>query len=442
MLVAGFLNVFDGLSYPWANAITDAAFNNGPAGEVVFACPSGNCTWPLFTSLGVCSNYRDVSAYVQAHTDCQTSSGFSTHRKFLKRSAPSSNREVTTCNYRMPPLRNGNVTITKDTITENGNQSLTVKFTSSRPKSNVPLFSTFTVYDGKADGKLENFALVQRTPEKLVSVHQTPFGLDDGMSIPSKTSLLGLLRTNPDNVVAEAAHLCALSLCANRLNATVDRGILSSEVVATSYSEMSWIPSTSLSSYTFFSGNETFNDTVDRNESDAVPLEYMLNHGLRIILQGNVTGSTSGGVPDPLRPKATSQLMFAFNNSTDAPATMARVAKAIINYMQVMSNETILGQTASIEPFVQVRWAWLALPASLIAAGIVTLILAVTKTKRHNLRVWKTAEMALLFHGLDPPIPQVASINIASEMESWSKDVKARLVQGSGDCITLRRSIT
>lgn len=216
---------------------------------------------------------------------------------------------------------------------------------------------------------------------------------------------------------------------------TVDRTVLSSEVIDVAYSAMSSNSSSAHSLYTFINGNETLIYTTNEG------FEYDLDKALQEMLQGNVTGVYNNLDVNKMVPTATSQLMFAFSNSTNIPATMDRVATAITNRMRATSNITVSGQRSSVEPYVRVRWAWLILPASMIMAGIATLILAMTDSKKHGSHVWKSSEIALLFHGLDPPIPQAASMNTTSEMESWSKDVKIKLLHDSEGSVTLRRNL-
>lgn len=326
----------------------------------------------------------------------------------------------------MPPLKNGKVAVLEGPRSSAGGPNHTVTFNNSL-SANYPLFSTFAIDDGAGDP--------EQYEQTNTTTYQTPFDLDDGTSIPSKISLLGLLRTTPESGIAEDAHLCALSFCARRFNTTMDRTTLSSQVVDTSYSSIG--PN---SSYAFLSGNETLHYTSNDGTADMLLFETVFSRFLRTIIQGNLIGSPGGFEGKAIVPSATNQLMFAFSNSEDIPATMDNIAAAITNRMRALSNVTVAGQAGSIEQYIETSWVWLALPALMIAAGIVVLILAMMETKKHGLHVWKTSEMALLFHGLDPPIPQAAGVNSASEMEAWSKDVKVKLVQDSKDHVTLRRS--
>ncbi|KAL8788419.1 MAG: hypothetical protein Q9195_007298 [Heterodermia aff. obscurata] len=401
-----------------------AAFDTGSDADKFFSCPSDNCTWPTYVSLGVCSNFRDLTAFVQTHTDCRT--GLS--QPFQE--------NVTTCNYEMPIQRNGEVSVSGDYNSYDHTQNRTATSTNaeilidgyvsiSGVYASFPIFSTYGIKSSLSS---------EKTP------YETPFYLDNETFIPSKISLLGLLRTTPDTGSVEKAHLCALSFCVRRYNDKVDRTVLSSEVLDIAYSAISGTYE-SLHSYNFTNGNETLNYTPSWDVTDSYHFEEYLDNAFIQMLQGNVSGATNviNGISIP--PTASSQLMFAFSNSKDIPTTMDSIATAISNHMRTTSNTTVSGQAGSIEAYIQVRWAWLALPGALIVIGMASLVFAITETKKYGSHVWKSSEIALLFHGIQPPIPQTSSMNTAREMEYWSKDVKVKLLHDSNDSVTLRRNV-
>lgn len=47
-----------------ASAVTRGFYANDPRDAASFTCCTGNCTWPVFTSLSVCSACNDVSEYL------------------------------------------------------------------------------------------------------------------------------------------------------------------------------------------------------------------------------------------------------------------------------------------------------------------------------------------------------------------------------------------
>jgi hypothetical protein len=57
------------------NAMLRGVFDGNLAPRMTqTTCTSGNCAWPTFSSLGICSHCEDVTAYAQKHYSCSTSS--------------------------------------------------------------------------------------------------------------------------------------------------------------------------------------------------------------------------------------------------------------------------------------------------------------------------------------------------------------------------------
>lgn len=64
--------------------------------------------------------------------------------------------------------------------------------------------------------------------------------------------------------------------------------------------------------------------------------------------------------------------------------TMDNVAIALTNYFRNSSNKTVVGQAGQSEVYIRVTWPWITLPALLVAAGTVFLILTMLETKRRG----------------------------------------------------------
>lgn len=218
------------LSYPWTDAIVNAVLDTERDLDTVPTCPSGNCTWPLFSSLGFFSNCRDITPYVESRTACRNQSRpIPTN---APKGFPESNYAGTVCTYSLPHSSFGRVLIT-DSAVSNSLQDQAYpedggyyeNFTNTfyypdRAVGGAPFFSTFAVNDG---------LILSRFPDWFngTSQYQTPFHLDDGTSIPSKISQLAFLKTRPSSGLAESAHLCALSFCARQYNVSVTSGHVS-----------------------------------------------------------------------------------------------------------------------------------------------------------------------------------------------------------------------
>lgn len=56
--------------YQLINTINNAAFNPNPLSETQPRCLTGNCTWPLFTSLRFCFKCQDISQPLRNSSTC------------------------------------------------------------------------------------------------------------------------------------------------------------------------------------------------------------------------------------------------------------------------------------------------------------------------------------------------------------------------------------
>ncbi|KAJ9606320.1 hypothetical protein H2200_009281 [Cladophialophora chaetospira] len=88
------------------------------------------------------------------------------------------------------------------------------------------------------------------------------------------------------------------------------------------------------------------------------------------------------------------------------------------------STETISGSIVEPVVFVRVRWQWITLPAILVAAAAISLIMAIVETRSNGAEVWKDSTLAVLYHGIDE------SVMDSQKMYSKASDVDkaARLV--------------
>ena len=86
-----------------------------------------------------------------------------------------------------------------------------------------------------------------------------------------------------------------------------------------------------------------------------------------------------------------------------------------------------LGITMGNQTCIHVQWAWLSLPAALLALAVIFLIATITSTRSWQ-PTWKSSSLALLFHGLSPetradhgPLAEIET------MEDAAKAIKVRL---------------
>lgn len=182
----------------------------------------------------------------------------------------------------------------------------------------------------------------------------------------------------------------------------------------------------SKSDFTFNAGNFTY--------LIGLQFEAGILAALRGILEGNVT-FFDDAVPSP------KMLQSGLNAASDITATMDRVAVAMTNTLRDFSNLTVQGQSGSMELYIQISWPWLALPVLSVILETILLISVITVTRKHRLPIWKTSELALLFHGLDFSLDDRVKRHKVSEMEEAATALRVRLGRGPSGDLQLQRKL-
>ncbi|KAJ6021486.1 hypothetical protein N7540_006990 [Penicillium herquei] len=126
---------------------------------------------------------------------------------------------------------------------------------------------------------------------------------------------------------------------------------------------------------------------------------------------------------------------------------MANIASSVSALAREMSNNPIYGIVTTQDSFVTVRWQWLTLPAVLLVAGSLLLIITALASSRRGVRIWKSSTLPLLFHGLEPEFVtrnmmiEHGQCESASEMEHVADGIKVDLgISNEGGRTMLRRA--
>lgn len=285
------------------------------------------------------------------------------------------------------------------------------------------------------------------------------FHSSDGEFIPSSFATIALIKGAPitgsvSTGYISTANICAFSLCAREYNISKTSGLLRFDIVSTSYSNLTLhedprdltgnssytftFPNNSSNDFTFFA-NKTITATDGRHYVQST-FEQKFNDALRKILWGDLKLTTDELYNDASW-TLSDILQNGLNASVSIPKTMDRVAAAMTNRLRDVSNLIIQGQSGSMEVHVRVSWLWLFLPALSIFLGMALLVSIIIATRRRKLPVWKTSELALLFHGLDFPLNNKVEMHEASAMEQVASALQVRLAQDPEGVLKLRRKL-
>lgn len=112
-----------------------------------------------------------------------------------------------------------------------------------------------------------------------------------------------------------------------------------------------------------------------------------------------------------------------------------RLASTMTNYMLAQSQEKAIGSSYSNETYVRVRWAWGILPVTLVLLTALLLVATAVLSARRDMPTWKSSALPSLFHGLDDC--QTVSLGVCQPerivvMEKRADAVRARLCSEDG----------
>lgn len=118
-------------------------------------------------------------------------------------------------------------------------------------------------------------------------------------------------------------------------------------------------------------------------------------------------------------------------NEGDIPATLDSIARGLTDYVRRLSpNSTeVQGVAYYSEVYVEVKWAWLILPASLVLLSSGLLAYTVTLSPQAGKHVWKSSITALFFHRLEGQRPEDHEVRSLKQLDDISKKTHVRLAE-------------
>ena len=347
---------------PMKAAVLNGMFLADPNPLVSFTCPTGNCTWPDFSTLAVCSSCIDMTQYMQqvcSATNDTTSSN------------------STSCGWSLP---NG--------ASLNGSSAFTM-----------------TTFIPSVDGDMPYSTIIKLN------------FMGNESSANTTTSSTGLAMLNP------WATQCTLQYCVQDLHTYVLNGQLAQNVTG-SFFNNSVVPigealskgmsipleiesPTNNQTYTVGMGallgmQQYFSDLFRNGSAIRQPTSSLSRTENSIVV--NLTVGISSGETFFDTDIIQAFYWFYYEYPSGLDMLTSELATSMTNaFRESPGNGTIAvtGQSFEMASFVHIRWGWITLPAIVVAMTGVFLGLAMWRSRRTRTSVWKSSAIAMLFHGLD-----------------------------------------
>ena len=328
-----FNKLFDSLSTPDISTLTPD-------------CPSGNCTWKVFPTLGICSECRDLTSSLTYTTEGPQAYSW---------------------------YHEGQAVI-------NMNQQLQVSYINDMWRtSNDPAALRPMVFKG----------------------HKFTLGHFAGFSFPANAEETRI----EEGQIAPYAAECILGYCGQAIQSSVVNGKLQETVLRT-WNGTSL--NTTDGSLTIHAPTPSLALAIPNMKVDFldwISLQVWLwqtFNGTRQSAFDDQSSNGVGGINDA------TQAIQSILTKSNISAVFERVATSMTNVIRANSlhSEPVHGVASKGTIFVMVRWCWLVLPAGLVLFVIIFLIATMVVSARHNLPPWRSSALAVMACGLDDDMRQ------------------------------------
>jgi len=365
--VAENLTMFSAASIAFVSPLS-STFN------VTSFCPSGNCTWPAFQTLGICSHCTNLTDQIETGSVDASSDAFLEH--FYSNETFEEERSY---------LPNGLYLPTGFYV----NGSHRIHYTDSSLDSvNFNISTTSLMY--------QNLYPYDDTSRGFASNNLSVAYADRGSLI------IDFLMMTQSFAGRFAAHECLLQYCVKNISAVQQNGQLvetehdtwtNNSEAARQYPLAQQVIGTWSRPYLLQPPDQ------ERVFSVRQPPQVELTTWLsgQLSRAGNGGGTNSNIMTQSIEG-------VLENNEAELPQLIANVADALTTAFRMRSNDTAPGVMYVNEAHIEIQWAWITLPLILFMLAV-CFVGAVAWECGHAgdapVNVWKNSLVAALFHGMD-----------------------------------------
>jgi hypothetical protein len=393
-----------------------------------FDCPSGNCNWNPFESIGICNSCVDVTVQTNASMWCEDTD-----------IAPWDNSTIgRTCTYETP----SGYRLEGNAVNWFYMRSYAMHHTLW---NSTPTWDTSNRSQG-----------TQEPDPGIATIAALKWVEYDDQAV------------GKPEIWLEAAYECSLNWCAKEYNNTLSSGgtltddpthispLTFMDTAACKYNDTSnstWryldfsptgqnitkfvIPAYKDGEVPFlpcnYTSGEAYNELVDD------PKAFWVNQQDNMNLQKGISDIFTATFETIT--ESNDNIGRSLYRSTNLTQTMDDIARSMTNVIRMGPNQTDIRGTVEIpEQHIHVRWEWMILPIGLVLASIIFLAVSMTYSTAGSKAIWKGSAMPSFYHGLSGwEASQVTSRNL-EDMEKRAKDMWAILKEDENGSLKLMRS--
>ncbi|KAL8763231.1 MAG: hypothetical protein Q9184_000949 [Pyrenodesmia sp. 2 TL-2023] len=241
-------------------------------------------------------------------------------------------------------------------------------------------------------------------------------------SILRFTSLISKEVSNPENA---SATECSIFYCVGKYAATVNDGVVSQQMLAAWRNDSA---SHKDSSDLILEPPKSFSD---ENETLVFNVTHVAAAAINSFITKRFTGA--GGVNNS-GSIFSSDILQALYDTSNLTKRIDNLATSMTNNIREQDDH-VCGPAHGIawtdETYVHVRWGWFTFPAALMLVSALFLLAIILETSYRDTLVWKSSNLALLFHGrgLNLSSPSDQPVSRLSAMTSRARKIKTELLE-------------
>lgn len=370
-------------------AFYSGLFNTTSNNTIVPSCPTGNCTWEPYSSLGVCSACTDVTSSLSQQLNPEGYDGESVIWTMLNGLTADSGLYQMLANASYDTIEYGNL---QDYVLAD----LSSMYWNSQAMDNpeeptaFECILYFCVHTYQADVFRGKF-------------HETLLSSFPNASTPTRDAQ-GAIRPASSTTALPPVHPSATTI------SYIDS---SSDMITIS-------PPGNSAKFKFDTATLTL-------------MRIWLQAVFSAELDSNANPGTNAG--------DVSQVLFDSMKIGRLPDLFGDVASSLTAHIRGGTGETANGTTQSVIVIVEPRWAWLIFPLSVLAAGLAFLVVTIVLSANKRMPTWKSSTLPGMVYSMDV----ATSTAIAARgpiLQDMEKEAKRHVVAMSRDedPWTLRRT--
>jgi hypothetical protein len=409
--------------------------------ELSPSCPSGNCTWPIVTSVGWCSKCEDIKFAVQS-SECTVS---------FKTEGTTVYRAYKNCTVTLPDTE-----VQINFLTEGRRMNLDPVIRVWH--DNYAVQELYRMSENESLPTLNDTTYLQ-VPNPFLALLFVRFqGTYSGDCLSSSQTPAS---TTEVEMPFELTH-CILDLCLRNYSIAVSNQIPSVQIVGSRFGKTSIVEENNVPAQVCWESRPgIINTAADNHDWATVPFiiesddfafchsamdKQKLSWGWTSAITSLLAGSISSYnfcldqnyACDAYLNESSSDILDRVGN-VPCQTLMENIGAYLTKLTMDSGGLMVYGTVSGLVSRIRVRWIWLSLPTAVQVAGLVLFLITTISTRRQKVPLWKESLYPLIYHGLDGPgLGDMTTDNRISAMDRTAAMTRARLTNlQTGDRLVL-----